>query len=500
MSRVVVIGAGVGGLAAATRLAAAGHRVSVLEQSGRGRRQARPARAPHRRGHLPVRHRAEPAHPPARLRRPVRRGRARAWPRSSTWSPWIPWYATSSPTAPCWTPAPTTRSSSPGSRRRSARRRRSSGGRCGGGRSAAGTSPGAGCSRPVWTHGARSAGLAWRLDELAAIAPGRTLRGVAPVLPDRAAPAHHARPLRHLRRLGPAPGPGRAAGRSRTPSWPTAAGTCAAACAASLMPCAGWPRRRAPPSTPESSVTRIETAGGRVTGVRLADGVDRGRPTSWWPTWTRCEVYRALLPRTQRAARARRPQPRRLRAAARAARRRTARRPGSPTTPCSSRTGTTTSSTRSSARPGPAGRRPGDLRHRGRRPAGPTARPRGVVRARQRPAPRDPAARRGLARPRARRRVRRPGAGGAGRARASTCATGCSSATSVRRPTSSGTPARPAERSTARPATASTGLLRPPNRGAVRGLFHVGGSSHPGGGLPMVALSAKIVADLIGPA
>ncbi|NJP33434.1 phytoene desaturase family protein [Micromonospora thermarum] len=44
------------------------------------------------------------------------------------------------------------------------------------------------------------------------------------------------------------------------------------------------------------------------------------------------------------------------------------------------------------------------------------------------------------------------------------------------------------------------GLLRPPNRGAARGLWLVGGSSHPGGGLPMVTLSAQIVAEEIGPA
>ncbi|MFI5492015.1 phytoene desaturase family protein [Actinoplanes sp. NPDC051859] len=44
------------------------------------------------------------------------------------------------------------------------------------------------------------------------------------------------------------------------------------------------------------------------------------------------------------------------------------------------------------------------------------------------------------------------------------------------------------------------GLLRPANRGPVDGLFLVGGSAHPGGGLPMVTLSAKIVADRIGPA
>jgi phytoene desaturase len=44
------------------------------------------------------------------------------------------------------------------------------------------------------------------------------------------------------------------------------------------------------------------------------------------------------------------------------------------------------------------------------------------------------------------------------------------------------------------------GLLRPSNRGPVDGLFLVGGSTHPGGGLPMVTLSARIVADRIGPA
>jgi phytoene desaturase len=44
------------------------------------------------------------------------------------------------------------------------------------------------------------------------------------------------------------------------------------------------------------------------------------------------------------------------------------------------------------------------------------------------------------------------------------------------------------------------GLLRPANRGPVDGLWLVGGSTHPGGGLPMVTLSAKIVADQIGPA
>jgi phytoene desaturase len=49
--------------------------------------------------------------------------------------------------------------------------------------------------------------------------------------------------------------------------------------------------------------------------------------------------------------------------------------------------------------------------------------------------------------------------------------------------------------------TSSNGMRaafrRPANVGAVRGLYLVGGSSHPGGGLPMVTMSARIVADLV---
>ena len=47
---------------------------------------------------------------------------------------------------------------------------------------------------------------------------------------------------------------------------------------------------------------------------------------------------------------------------------------------------------------------------------------------------------------------------------------------------------------------ARAAFLRPANRSPVPGLFLVGGSTHPGGGLPLVALSARVVADLIGPA
>jgi phytoene desaturase len=45
---------------------------------------------------------------------------------------------------------------------------------------------------------------------------------------------------------------------------------------------------------------------------------------------------------------------------------------------------------------------------------------------------------------------------------------------------------------------ARAAFLRPANRSPVDGLFLVGGSAHPGGGLPLVGLSAAIVAEMIG--
>lgn len=41
-------------------------------------------------------------------------------------------------------------------------------------------------------------------------------------------------------------------------------------------------------------------------------------------------------------------------------------------------------------------------------------------------------------------------------------------------------------------------FLRPANRSPVHGLFLVGGSAHPGGGLPLVGMSAEIVSNLVG--
>ena len=63
------------------------------------------------------------------------------------------------------------------------------------------------------------------------------------------------------------------------------------------------------------------------------------------------------------------------------------------------------------------------------------------------------------------------------------------------------------ERATATPGgaiygTSSNGaraaFLRPANRSPVDGLFLVGGSAHPGGGLPLVTMSAAIVAEMVG--
>lgn len=41
-------------------------------------------------------------------------------------------------------------------------------------------------------------------------------------------------------------------------------------------------------------------------------------------------------------------------------------------------------------------------------------------------------------------------------------------------------------------------FTRPANQSAIKGLYQVGGSSHPGGGLPLVGMGAEITAELIG--
>ena len=334
MARVVVIGAGVGGLAAAARLAAAGHEVTVYERSDTvggklGRHVAQtPAGAfrfdtgpslltlpqvfadlfeatgakldeyvdlvpldPIVRHVFRRRHRARLLRRTRRVRRPHRRR----------------------------------------ARRRGGRRLAAAlaAGRTHLGRRPGGTSC-AGRSTPRWTL----ARLAWRLGDLAAIAPGRTLRGLGRGLPARPAPADAAGPVRHLHRRGPAPRAGGAGG-----------GPVRGAGIRRLVPArrAGHPRpTRCSPAACDLGVVvqtgaavdpdrRRRRAGARRTPRRRrAPGA---RPTWWWPTWTRSTVYRDLLPDPRRLAGLDRPQPRRLRAAARAC----AATPGWPTTPSSSR-------------------------------------------------------------------------------------------------------------------------------------------------------------------
>jgi phytoene dehydrogenase-like protein len=48
--------------------------------------------------------------------------------------------------------------------------------------------------------------------------------------------------------------------------------------------------------------------------------------------------------------------------------------------------------------------------------------------------------------------------------------------------------------------SAASAFLRARNRSRLKGLFCVGGSAHPGGGLPLVGISAEIVANAIGKA
>jgi phytoene dehydrogenase-like protein len=45
---------------------------------------------------------------------------------------------------------------------------------------------------------------------------------------------------------------------------------------------------------------------------------------------------------------------------------------------------------------------------------------------------------------------------------------------------------------------ARAAFLRAKNRSPINGLYFVGGSAHPGGGLPLVGISGEIVANAIG--
>ncbi len=82
--------------------------------------------------------------------------------------------------------------------------------------------------------------------------------------------------------------------------------------------------------------------------------------------------------------------------------------------------------------------------------------------------------------------------------RGSTCEGGSPGWRPGPRPISSGPPPRPVGPSTARPATAPCGLPTTRQPFTHPRLFLVGGSAHPGGGLPLVGMGAETVAALIG--
>ena len=231
VARVVVVGAGLGGLAAAARLAAAGHAVTVVEQ------------APQVGG---------------KLGWFARDGHGFDTGPSLLTLPQVfedLFAATGTPLAECWTCSGSTRRSATGSP--TGRRRRCPAGSTDvAGALDADLGAGAGAQ---WSALLTRAEAMWRATEqpflrsplagpatlarLARAPPtcapsrrGRTLRGLGRRVPDRPAAADAAGPLRHLLRLRPAPGARRAADRAVGRSRRSAPGTSAAGCA-------GCPRR-----------------------------------------------------------------------------------------------------------------------------------------------------------------------------------------------------------------------------------------------------------------
>ena len=441
---------------------------------------------------------------PGRACSPCRRSSPTCSPRPVdldgwTWSGSIRWSGTSSPTAPRSTPRRTRPRSPAGSRPRSATGPPPTGARLWrrAGRVWRRVLARTSCA-PRWTHRCDLARLAWRLRR-----PGRDRARAAPcaalgrVVPARPAAADAARPVRHLHRLRPAPGAGRAGRdpvrradlRRLVPARrPGHAGRRAAGPRARRSACASHT------GTPVAGDRRRPAAGSR--GVRLADG-DAG------------------------AGRRRGGQRRRRRGLPRpAARRRRRPRPAAPTRSLGGfvlllgvRGRTPGLAHHTVFFPadydaefdaifgGPArpGRRPDGLRHRRRRPGRAPGRARGVVRAGQR-----------------RRRTGRRASTGARPGWPTRTPTGCCDVAGAARAWTSATGSLFREMRTPADLEAATGdagrrdlrhaqpradrrcSARQP-RARSRGLYLVGGSAHPGGGLPMVALSAAIVADHIGP-
>ena len=399
---------------------------------------------------------------------------------------------TSSPTARCSTRAATRTSFAAriaaafgaGGRRRLARG-------CGGGPRGSGTPPGGTCCTAPVDSPLRWPRLAWRLRR-----PGR----------DRARAARCAALGRRTcatRGCGccstgtpPTPAPTRAGPRprwprSRTPSWPSAAGTCRGGLGtladALLARCAGARRASCRPGTAVTGIDAGRRPGARGTARRRRRAVPADVVVA---NADALHVYRDLLPTPRAAGPAGRPQPRRLRAAARAC----AARPRRwPTTPCSSRADYDAEFDAVFGDPGaasgPAGARPDRLRHRRpttRRSARPGTRRGSCWSTRPRTAPRparSTGAGPGWPTAYADRVLDVLAARGAGRARPAAVPRGP-------HPGRPGAADRRAGRRDLRHGRTAAACCARPTAARSHGLFLVGGSVHPGGGLPMVTLSA----------
>ena len=489
-----MVGAGVGGLAAAARLAATGPRVHRAdEQAPRVGGKLGVARAATASG-------STPARPCSPCRTSSTSCSPTPAPPASTpdpgWSPSTPPAATASPTARARraarparpSPPPSTPALGPGA---------------GAPGSASSTAPDRSweaCRGPFLSR--RSTARAARLrchaaSRPAAVAPGGRCAAWAADLrdPRLRVSSTATPPIPAPTRAGARGARGRALRRAAVRGLVRRGGLrrLAEALARSRASCAGAR------SVPAPTSRRCATAAGRVAGVRLADGerlpadvvvANADAVLLYEPPWSR---------RPRRAGRA----PRRA-------------------TPSLSGFVAAARRSRPYARPrAPHGALPERLRRRVRRPVRPPG-PRPV----RDPtvyvsAPDDPALRpdateawfvlvnappqgqraRRLGRAGPPRAVRRPGPG-------PLAARGLDVARPRAVRARSVTPSRP-RAATRAPGgaiygTASHGaraaFLRPANRSPVPGLFLVGGSSHPGGGLPLVALSAAIVADMVGPA
>ena len=455
VSRVVVVGAGVGGLAAAARLAALGHDVTVCEAADDGRRQARAGRA-RRPGVGDFRFDTGPSlrDDAARLPRPVRRHRRLAGgPRARAARPdrALPLRrrhrlrrdaATSTSSA-----AGSTRALGAGSGDdwRALHRRAPSGS----GRRAAGRSSSSRCDGPRTL--ARLAAAAARATSppspraARCAALGRrtcATRGCAMFL-DRYATYTGSDPRRAPAALAAVPYAEQAYGGWYVPGGLHRLGE--------ALHDRGRRARGARPA--RRRVTRIERDRRPGVAASRSPTASGCRPTSSSPTPTPRTVYGSLRRRTRAPPAGWPARRRRCRASCCCSPSRAAR-PGWRTTTCCSPPTTTPSSTPSSATRRRPVARPDALRQRARRPGRAPGRLRGVVRARQRPAARHGPGARRLARARAGRAYAERLLDLLGRARAAGARPGAVVAGRSPPPTSSSAPAPSAAPSTARRATA----------------------------------------------